>query len=116
MQTVVLFQRNAETCWRSTADFYEHVLVDEFQDTNTAQYVLVSCWPGENGNLFCVGDPDQSIYRFRGADYRNVSRFQDDYPDAQIILLEQNYRSHQIDPGRGDGDHRQERGSHQASS
>jgi DNA helicase-2/ATP-dependent DNA helicase PcrA len=74
---------------------YRHLLVDEFQDTNTAQYVLLKLLAGENPDLFVVGDPDQSIYRWRGADYRNVHRFQRDYPDAQTILLEQNYRSTQ---------------------
>jgi DNA helicase II / ATP-dependent DNA helicase PcrA len=74
---------------------YQHVMVDEFQDTNTVQYTLVKLLAGERRNLFAVGDPDQSIYAFRGADFRNVRRFRDDYPDAQVILLEQNYRSHQ---------------------
>lgn len=75
---------------------YRHLLVDEFQDTNTAQYVLLKLLAGENPDLFVVGDPDQSIYRWRGADYRNVRRFQKDYPDAETILLEQNYRSTQV--------------------
>ena len=74
---------------------YRHLLVDEFQDTNTAQYVLLKLLAGENPDLFVVGDPDQSIYRWRGADYRNVRRFQQDYPKAETILLEQNYRSTQ---------------------
>lgn len=74
---------------------YPHILVDEFQDTNTAQYVLLRFLAGENPDLFVVGDPDQSIYRWRGADYRNVNRFRQDYPEAQLILLEQNYRSTQ---------------------
>ena len=74
---------------------YEHVLVDEFQDTNLAQYVLLRRLSSFHHNIFAVGDADQSIYRWRGADYRNVLRFEQDYPDAQIILLEQNYRSTQ---------------------
>jgi DNA helicase-2/ATP-dependent DNA helicase PcrA len=74
---------------------YRHLLVDEFQDTNTAQYVLLKLLAGEDPDLFVVGDPDQSIYRWRGADYRNVRRFQQDYPKAETILLEQNYRSTQ---------------------
>ncbi len=74
---------------------YEHVLVDEFQDTNLAQYVLLKRLSSFHKNIFAVGDADQSIYRWRGADYRNVLRFEQDYPDAQVILLEQNYRSTQ---------------------
>ncbi len=74
---------------------YMHILVDEFQDTNTAQYMLLRNLAGTQPDLFVVGDPDQSIYRWRGADYRNVHRFRQDYPDAQLILLEQNYRSTQ---------------------
>ncbi|MGD8632650.1 MAG: UvrD-helicase domain-containing protein [Anaerolineales bacterium] len=74
---------------------YQHLLVDEFQDTNTAQYVLLKLLAGEQPDLFVVGDPDQSIYRWRGADYRNVHRFQKDYPASETILLEQNYRSTQ---------------------
>ncbi|MCI0551170.1 MAG: ATP-dependent helicase [Anaerolineae bacterium] len=74
---------------------FRHVLVDEFQDTNIAQYELIKQFSWHHKNLFCVGDPDQSIYKFRGADWRNVHRFEQDFPDAQIVLLEQNYRSHQ---------------------
>jgi DNA helicase-2/ATP-dependent DNA helicase PcrA len=74
---------------------FRHILVDEFQDTNTAQYRLLNLLTGQHPDLFVVGDPDQSIYRWRGADYRNVRRFQEDYPGAQTILLEQNYRSTQ---------------------
>ncbi len=72
-----------------------HVLVDEFQDTNLVQYLLIKHFVSIHRNLFCVGDPDQSIYRWRGADWRNVQRFEQDFPDAQVILLEQNYRSKQ---------------------
>jgi DNA helicase-2/ATP-dependent DNA helicase PcrA len=74
---------------------YEHVLVDEFQDTNLAQYVLLRRLSSYHNNIFAVGDADQSIYRWRGADYRNVLRFEQDYPDVKVILLEQNYRSTQ---------------------
>ncbi|MGB2896110.1 MAG: UvrD-helicase domain-containing protein [Anaerolineales bacterium] len=89
---------------------FQHLLVDEFQDTNTAQYSLLRLLAGKTPDLFVVGDPDQSIYRWRGADYRNVHRFQEDYPQALTILLEQNYRSTQtildvatavIDPNPG---------------
>ncbi len=74
---------------------YAYVHVDEFQDTNMAQYLIVKLLAGKYRNIFCVGDEDQSIYMWRGADYRNVTRFRQDFPDARIFLLEQNYRSTQ---------------------
>jgi len=92
--TVWLFQQHPEVLARYQTR-YTHILVDEFQDTNMAQYALIKLLAGEQRNLFAVGDPDQSIYAFRGADYRNVQRFREDFPEARMILLEQNYRSHQ---------------------
>ena len=74
---------------------FEHVLVDEFQDTNLSQYAIVKHLASAHRNIFVVGDPDQSIYKWRGADWRNVQRFEQDFSDAQVILLEQNYRSRQ---------------------
>ena len=74
---------------------FEQVLVDEFQDTNTVQYVLVKLMAAPQDNLFVVGDEDQSIYAFRGADYRNLQRFRRHYSGSRQVLLEQNYRSTQ---------------------
>lgn len=94
LYTVYLMEQVAEAKERY-ARLFEHILVDEFQDTNQAQYILVRHLSSFHRNLFVVGDIDQSIYRWRGADYRNVLRFEQDFPDAQVILLEQNYRSTQ---------------------
>ena len=77
------------------AQRFRHVLVDEFQDTNLAQYAIVRHLASQHKNIFCVGDPDQSIYAWRGADYRNVKRFEEDFPEAQVVLLEESYRSYQ---------------------
>ncbi|MBK8985577.1 MAG: UvrD-helicase domain-containing protein [Chloroflexi bacterium] len=74
---------------------YQHILVDEFQDTNTTQYVLLQRLAAAHRHIFVVGDSDQSIYKWRGADFRNIQRFQQVYQDAQVVLLEQNYRSTQ---------------------
>ena len=76
-------------------DRFAYVLVDEFQDTNQVQYELVRLFAAPQNNVFVVGDEDQAIYAFRGADYRNVLRFQETYSEASVILLEQNYRSTQ---------------------
>jgi len=94
MQTVILFDRHPAVLHRYQQR-YEHILVDEFQDTNTAQYALLRQLGGQHQNVFVVGDEDQSIYKWRGADWRNVQRFREHYPGAQVILLEQNYRSSQ---------------------
>lgn len=75
---------------------YQHILVDEFQDTNTAQYGLLQRIASAHANILVVGDSDQSIYKWRGADYRNIGKFRESYPEAEVILLEQNYRSTQL--------------------
>jgi DNA helicase-2/ATP-dependent DNA helicase PcrA len=74
-------------------DRFQHLLIDEYQDTNRAQYVLVKLLAGKHGNIVAVGDEDQSIYKFRGADINNILNFEQDFPGARIIKLEQNYRS-----------------------
>jgi len=75
---------------------YRHLLVDEFQDTNMAQYVILQLLAQEHHNLYVVADEDQSIYSWRGADYRNIQRLRTDFPELQQHLLEENYRSTQV--------------------
>jgi DNA helicase-2/ATP-dependent DNA helicase PcrA len=94
LETVKLLRANPQVR-ENYATRFECVLVDEFQDTNLAQYELLKLLSSHHHNLFVVGDEDQSIYRWRGADYRNVLRFEEDYRNCQKILLEQNYRSTQ---------------------
>ena len=74
-------------------DLYKYLLIDEYQDTNEAQYKLTKMISAKSRLITCVGDDSQSIYSFRGANYKNILNFEKDYPDAKTILLEQNYRS-----------------------
>src|SRR5579859_545573 len=92
LQTYRLFDTNPEALarWRRRAG---HLLVDEYQDTNHVQYLLVRALSAQTGNLCVVGDEDQSIYRWRGADIRNILDFERDFANARIVKLEQNYRS-----------------------
>jgi DNA helicase-2/ATP-dependent DNA helicase PcrA len=92
MKAVQLFRNSPEILGRYQSR-YVHLLVDEFQDTNTVQYDLIKLLGGKYRNVCVVGDPDQSIYSWRQADVRNILSFEKDYPDARVILLEQNYRS-----------------------
>jgi len=94
MQTVRLFREHPDVL-ASYQSRFRYVLVDEFQDTNVAQYELLKLLTAESRNLSVVGDGDQSIYAFRGATVRNILDFEADYPEANVILLEQNYRSTQ---------------------
>lgn len=75
---------------------FKYILVDEYQDSNLAQYTLIQKLLSNKANLFVVGDPDQGIYSWRGADINIILNFQRDYPDAEVIALEENYRSHQV--------------------
>jgi DNA helicase-2/ATP-dependent DNA helicase PcrA len=90
---------------------FHYILVDEYQDTNHAQYRLLQLLAEKHRNVFAVGDPDQSIYGFRGADIRNVMEFEQDFPGSYTIALEQNYRStqHILDAANGVISHNRER-------
>jgi DNA helicase-2/ATP-dependent DNA helicase PcrA len=87
-----LFQRHPDILAKYDYRF-RHILVDEFQDTNRAQYIFLRALTSRNQNVFAVGDDDQSIYRWRGADLRNILEFEADYPGCKVFRLEQNYRS-----------------------
>lgn len=90
--TVRLMQKD-ETTRTRYQNRWQFILIDEYQDTNSAQYQLTQLLVAKHRNLFAVGDPDQSIYSWRGARVGNILNFKQDFPDAQIVLLEQNYRS-----------------------
>src|SRR5262249_53503221 len=107
--TVDILERFPEA--RKKWQAFRYILVDEYQDTNHAQYRLLQLLAEKHTNLFAVGDPDQSIYAFRGADIRNVLEFERDFPGAATIALEQNYRSTQniLDAANGVIQHNRER-------
>lgn len=90
--TIKLFRENKSVLEKFQNQF-KYILVDEYQDTNHAQYIFINLLASFHRNLCCVGDDDQSIYAFRGATIKNILNFEKDYPDAKIIKLEQNYRS-----------------------
>lgn len=92
LKTVQLFLKNSDVLERYNR-FWKYIMVDEYQDTNKLQYQLSRCLAGEQKNLCVVGDDDQSIYSWRGADIRNILEFELDYPEAFIVKLEENYRS-----------------------
>ena len=92
VKTVQLLQTQPDVL-ESYQERFRYIMVDEYQDTNTAQFQLVSLLAGKYKNLCVVGDDDQSIYKFRGANIRNILDFEHEFPDAKVIKLEQNYRS-----------------------
>lgn len=91
-KVLLLFSKDKDTL-KYYQNKFEYVFVDEYQDTNTSQYELVKNFAGIHKNVFVVGDADQSIYSFRGADINNILNFENDFKDAKVIKLEQNYRS-----------------------
>ena len=95
LKTVELFEQ-APTVRTKYAEQFRFVMVDEYQDTNRPQYLLIRRLAEAHRNLCVVGDPDQSIYKWRGADLRNILDFEQDFPEARIVKLERNYRSTQI--------------------
>ena len=92
MKTAFLLQSYPDVCCQ-LADRFKFLLIDEYQDTNHAQYVIAKALASPHGNICATGDPDQSIYRWRGADIRNILDFENDWPDATIVKLEENFRS-----------------------
>ncbi len=95
MMTIVLFVNSKETL-EKYQDRFQYIMVDEYQDTNDAQYRLVKMLADKNKNICVVGDDDQSIYGWRGANINNILDFEKDYPDTKVVKLERNYRSTQV--------------------
>lgn len=94
LNNIQLFNKNLDICSYYQKKF-KYILVDEYQDTNIAQYLWLRTLSQNNNNICCVGDDDQSIYAWRGAEVTNILRFDKDYPDAKVVRLEKNYRSTQ---------------------
>ena len=92
LRPLEIFEKNPETAARWSGSC-RYLLVDEYQDTNHSQYRLIVALAARHGNVCCVGDEDQSIYRFRGADINNILGFERDFPGTRVVKLEQNYRS-----------------------
>ncbi len=92
MKAALLLEKNSAVC-RELSERFQYLLIDEYQDTNHAQYRLAKALVSGHNNICAVGDPDQSIYRWRGADIRNIMAFEKDWPGATVIRLEENFRS-----------------------
>ena len=92
MKTAFLLRDNPDIC-AALGERFKYLLVDEYQDTNQAQYRIANSIASAHSNIFVTGDPDQSIYRWRGADIRNILVFEEDWPDAKVVKLEENFRS-----------------------
>ena len=92
MKPIELLRRNPEVL-KTYQERFQYILIDEYQDTNEAQYILSKMLAAKHKNICVVGDNDQSIYSFRGSNYKNILNFERDYKDAKVIMLEENYRS-----------------------
>ena len=92
MLPIKLFNENKEVL-KYYQEHFKYILIDEYQDTNEVQYILTKMLSAKHKNICVVGDPDQSIYGFRGSNYKNILNFEKDYKDTKVVLLEQNYRS-----------------------
>lgn len=92
LKTVTLFKKHPDVL-AELRDKYQYVMIDEYQDTNHAQFMIANALASQHQNIMCTGDPDQSIYGWRGANIQNILEFEQHYPAAQVVRLEQNYRS-----------------------
>jgi DNA helicase-2/ATP-dependent DNA helicase PcrA len=95
LKTVELFKKYPDILSYYQKKF-KHILIDEYQDINHAQYILIKLLSQKSNNIFAVGDPDQSIYKFRGAELSNIINFEEDFPECNVVKLEENYRSSDI--------------------